>query len=155
MTNCLLTNDVGMVSYLYCRKKEKKRKRGGGRKIKAYAFKPGWQGLIEIEDTQKAKEDFVGGSLEEIKITDGFIAICNENAFIENLETTAVLLGEGDATDEAFDTRGINFVVQGACFVCRCDNDGIFIPITDEDVRVIKHYLKAVGRICDGAVQIE
>lgn len=111
--------------------------------------------MIEIEDTQKAKEDFVGGPLKEIKITDGFIAICNENAFIENLETTAVLLGEGDTTDEAFDTRGINFVVQGVCFVCRSTDVGNLISITEEDVDVIKHYLKAVGRICDGAVQIE
>lgn len=93
--------------------------------------------------------------MEEIKITEGFIAIYNENAFIENLETTAALLGEGEEDDEAIDTRGINYVMQGIFFVCRSDDDGKPVSVVDEDVRVIRHYLKAVGPICDGVVQIE
>ena len=114
--------------------------------LKVYAFKVGWNGIMEIENTQKAIKDFVGGPLEEVKITDGFIAICNENAFVENLETTAALLGEGEG--EAFDERGLS-ILQGNFLVCRSDGDGSPLSITDEDVELIKHYLKPIGRIGD------
>ena len=125
----------------------------GDKIFKAYAFKTtGWNGIMEIEDTQKAIKDFVGGPLEEVKITDGFIAICNENAFVENLETTAALLGEGEG--EAFDERGLS-ILQGNFLVCRSDGDGSPLSITDEDVKLIKHYLKPIGRIGDGVITVE
>ena len=126
---------------------------GGERTIKVYAFQTEGQGILEIEDSQEAKQEFVGGPLEEIPITDGFVAVCNENAFIENLEITAILLGEGDG--EAFDMRGINHVIQGPFLVCRSDETGRLASITEEDVGTIRHYLKQAGRIRDGVIQIE
>lgn len=125
--------------------------KGGDEILKVYAFKVGWNGIMEIEDTQKTIKDFVGGPLEEIKITDGFIAIRNENAFIEDLETTAALLGEGEG--EAFDERGL-YILQGSFLVCRSDDDGNHLSITDEDVEIIGHYLKPVDRMGDSIVTV-
>lgn len=127
--------------------------KGGDGILKVYAYKTGWNGILEIEDTQKAIKDFVGGPLEEIKIADGFIAICNEDAFIENLPNTAMFLGEGDG--EAMDERGINYVMQGNFLVCRCsEGDGKHLSITDEDVKLIRHYLKPVDRMGESVMTV-
>ena len=107
---------------------------------------------MEIEDTQDSIKNFVGGPLEEIKITDGFIAICNEDAFIENLPNTAMFLGEGDG--EAMDERGINYVMQGNFLVCRSEGGGNHLSITDEDVEMIRHYLKPVDGMGDSVITV-
>ena len=128
--------------------------RGGDNDLKVYWFRKNWQGITEIKDSEQVIRDFVGGPLEEFRLTDDkFLVICNEEAFIRNLDLRAIELGEGDG--DAMDLRGIQHVIQGDFLVCRVDSDGKAVSILDEDAETIKHYLKAVDYVHDGVVVSE
>lgn len=101
----------------------------------------------------KAEQEFVGGHIEAYPVTDYFILICNADGVNNDFEPRAVVLGAGES--EAVDLRGIRQVIHGDCFVCRFDGKEGFESIKNEDIEVIKHYVKRVVSITDSVIEIE
>lgn len=87
---------------------------------------------MEIEDSLKAKQKFVGGYIEKTALTDRIDLICNEDGHRLNLTPRVIFLENGKA---------INVIILGDCFVCRHDGRGKFASIKREDEKIIKERL--------------
>lgn len=124
-----------------------------GIKVKVYGFKNGKQGIMEIENTLKAEQSFVGGLIDVYAITDNLDIVLNDEGLINGLEPRAVVLGEG--TDEAKKQRKIKEIIHGDCFVCRHDEEGNFISIREEDVETVRYFVKSIISIYDNVIIVE
>lgn len=127
--------------------------RGGGVTIKVYGFKKSEQGIMEVENSLKAEQEFVDGRIATYPVTDVLILIHNDDGLNDGLEPRAVVLEEGEG--EAIDQRDLREIIHGDCFVCRFDGCDGFESIKDSDVETIKHHVKKVERICDSVLEIE
>lgn len=127
--------------------------RKGDMAIKVYGLKKHEQGIMEVENSLEAGQAFVGGLIEVYPVTDNLDLVCNDEGLINGLEPRAVVLGEGD--DGMISMRGVREVIHGDCFVCRSNDEGDFVSIKDEDIKTIRHYVKAVILVRDGVIQIE
>lgn len=122
-------------------------------KIKVYGFKQDEQGIMEVENSLKAEQKFVGGRITTYPVTDDLILICNDDGIVDGLKERVVVLGNG--TGETIDQRGIRQIIHGNCFICRFDGCDGFESIKDSDVETIKHHVKKVAKICDSVIEIE
>lgn len=107
---------------------------------------------MEIENSLKAEQEFVGGRIEVYPINDDFILICNEDGLNDALEPRAVVLEEGEG--EAIDQRGLREIIHGDCFVCRFDGIDGFESVKDEDIETIRHYVKIVTSVTGSVIEI-
>ena len=108
---------------------------------------------MEIENCLKAEQEFVGGRIATYPVTDDLILIHNDDGYNDGLEARAVVLEGGEG--EAIDMRDIRQIIHGDCFICRFDGVDGFASIKNNDVEVIKHYVKKVTRVCDSVIEIE
>lgn len=121
--------------------------------IKVYGFAENEQGIMDVENNLKAEQEFVGGRIATYPVTDDLILIHNDDGFNDGLEPKAVVLGKGEG--EAIDQRGIREIIYGNCFVCRFDGVDGFESIRDNDVKLIKHLVKKVAKVCGSVIEIE
>ena len=124
-----------------------------GIKVKVYGFKNEQQGIIEIEDSLRAEQAFVGGLIDVYSITNALDLVCNDEGLINGLEPKVVVLDKD--TDGAKKQRKIKEIIHGDCFICRHDEEGNFLSIREEDVSTIRHFVKAVVLVYDGVIIIE
>lgn len=122
-------------------------------KVKVYGFKNEQQGIIEIENSLKAEQAFVGGLIDVYAIIDNLDLVLNDEGLINGLEPRAVVLGED--TDEAKKQRKIKEIIHGDCFVCRHDEDGNFVSIEEGDVKTIRHFVKSIISIYNNVIIVE
>ena len=127
--------------------------RGGDFKIKVYGFKENGQGVMDVGNDLKSEQEFVGGRIATYPVNDELILIHNDDGINDGLKPRAVVLGEGEG--DAIDLRGIREVIHGDCFVCRFDGCDGFAPIKNGDVKIIKHHVKKVARVCGSVIEIE
>lgn len=93
-----------------------------------------YQGYIgELENTLKAEQEFVGGSIEVIRLTDNTLAVFNEEGKILGLPFNRFLL---DKRHEVFD------VIMGNIFCCGVDEEGNFCDIDERDIPTIVDRLR-------------
>lgn len=124
-----------------------------GIKVKVYGFKNEQQGIIEIEDSLRAEQAFVGGLIDVYAITDNLDIVFNDEGLIDGLEAKEVVLDED--TDGAKRQRKIKEIIHGDCFVCRHDEEGNFLSIEDGDVETIRHFVKSIISVYAGVIIIE
>ena len=110
---------------------------------------------MEIENSLEAEQDFVGDLIDVYPLTDELDLVCNDNGWIDGLEARVLVLGEGEEDEGEVGKREIRTIIPGDCFVCRFDEEGNFVSINDEDVKVIKHYAKKVLEIKNGVIVVE
>jgi len=82
--------------------------------MKVYGYTKDKQGIMEIENSLKAEQAFVGGLIECTALTEEIDLICNEA--IPESET----------------------IIAGDCFICRHDRRGNFQSIREEDIPLIE-----------------
>ena len=96
--------------------------------MKAYTFKEDFAGIMEVRNTLHSLQEFVGGLIEVISLTEELDLICNDEGKINGLPPTAAWL---DHDDQLLD------VICGDCLVCRHDGEGGFASIKESDLPVI------------------
>lgn len=105
-----------------------------------YGFRKQGPGVMEIENSLEAKQDFVGGRVDVYAVTDYLDLVFNDAGLINGLEARAAVLGDGKRINE----REILTVIYGDCFVCRNDGKGGFESIEESDIRTIRNHVKEV-----------
>lgn len=90
--------------------------------------------LVPIENTLKAKQDFVKGSIQTVYIED-IVIICNEEGKNLLLPPNRVLV---DETGEPLD------IIYGNMLAVRHNDSGEFTSIKPDDISTINKYLKPV-----------
>lgn len=91
--------------------------------------------LEEIDNTLEAKQKFVGGYIEVIRITDDIDIVLNDEGKLDGLPYNRVWK---DKHGNIFD------ILVGNVLACRHDNDGNFTSILDSDIPVIFEKLPAI-----------
>jgi hypothetical protein len=109
-------------------------KRIGANDMRVYGFTEQEVGFMEIENSLKAEQKFVGGLIELIGLTEELDLICNDEGKINGLPPQAAWLDNGELVD----------IICGNCFVCRHDDEGNFTDIMESDEERIRELLKAV-----------
>ena len=102
--------------------------------MKVYGFTEETVGVMEIENSLKAEQDFVGGYIEVYCIGNNLDLVCNDEGKINGLEFRVAHI-----VDEK-----IIEAIAGDCFVCRHNDEGEFVSIEDDDIDYIKENLKSV-----------
>lgn len=102
--------------------------------MKVYGFTEETVGVMEVENSLKAEQDFVGGHIEVYCIGNHLDVVCNDEGKINGLEYRVAHIEDGSIVE----------IIAGDCFVCRHNDEGEFISIKDEDVEYIKEKLKPV-----------
>ena len=110
------------------------KKFGGNVDMRVYGFTEMKQGIMEVENSLKAEQAFVGGYIEVYCISDKLDVVCNDEGKINGLELRVAHIED----------KRILEVIAGDCFVCRHNDEGEFVSIEDEDLEVIKEKLKPV-----------
>ena len=94
--------------------------------MKVIAYKVGQEPqVIELENDLKEMQDFVGGYIEAIPVTDELILVCNEEGKYLDLPTNRQVY--------MMDRPVLRDVICGNFFVCR-DNEEDFADIHDGDI---------------------
>lgn len=101
--------------------------------MKAYGFREGIEGLIEIENTKEAFEQFVGGELEKTYITDELILFADLKCE-DDYKARVVWVEENK----------VKYVFFGNCLVSRYDENEYLFDITDSDINIIQEKLKPI-----------
>ncbi len=100
--------------------------------MKVYGFTSKAEGIMEVGNSLKPMQEFVGGLIEVIGLTPELDLVCNDEGKINNMPPTAAWL---DHNSRMLD------VICGSCFVCRHDDKGNFTSIWDEDVEIINRIM--------------
>jgi hypothetical protein len=103
--------------------------------MKVYGFTEKAVGFMEVENSLKAEQSFVGGYIEVIGLTDELDLVCNDEGKINQMEPRAAWMYKGELVD----------IICGDCFVCRHNDEGEFVSIEDSDKDIIKRSLLAVA----------
>ena len=74
--------------------------------MKVYGYTKDKQGIMEIENSLKAEQAFVGGLIECTALTEEIDLICNEEGWLIGLEPR-VAIPESET------------IIAGDCFICR------------------------------------
>ena len=90
--------------------------------------------IEEIENTLEAKQAFVGGTIQCVRLTDEIDLICNDEGKLINLPINRVWLYEGRVLD----------LLCGNLLACRHDSEGNFTSILESDIPVILEQCKAL-----------
>ena len=106
--------------------------------MKAYGFGSKGNGTFEIEDTLENLQEYVGGYIEVIGITENIDLVCNDEGKLMGLDITAALINDDGEVVE---------IIAGDCFLVRNNGEGEFESIKDEDADIIKRYVKKVTGI--------
>ena len=93
--------------------------------MKVYGYTKDKQGIMEIENSLKAEQAFVGGLIECTALTEEIDLICNEEGWLIGLEPR-VAITESET------------IIAGDCFICRHDRRGNFQSIREEDIPLIE-----------------
>lgn len=88
--------------------------------------------FIEIDDSLRSMQNFVGGLIEKVGLTPHIDLICNEEGLINGSEPRVMLTEDGQFQ---------NCIIMGDCFVCRHDGKGNFESIKETDLPIIKNRL--------------
>lgn len=102
--------------------------------MKVYGFTEEAVGIMEVENSLEAEQEFVGGYIEVYCIGNKLDVVCNDEGKINGLEYRVAHIEDGSIVE----------VIAGDCFVCRHNDEGEFVSIKDEDVEYIKEKLKPV-----------
>ncbi len=83
----------------------------------------------EVTDNLEIYREIVGGNIECLTLSNGLIIICNEEGKLLGLPVNKVQLEEvsycfGDC-------------IHGNYFLARCDEEGEFISVTQEDIDML------------------
>ena len=105
--------------------------------MKVYGFTENKNGVMEIGESLKAEQEFVGGHIEVYCIGNHLDVVCNDEGKINGLELRVAHIEDNRILE----------VIAGDCFVCRHNDDGEFESIKDEDIEYIKEKLKPVFNI--------
>lgn len=93
--------------------------------------------LVEIENSLKAKQDYVDGLIQVLTIEDIDI-ICNDEGKLMGLLPNRALFDEsGEVVD----------VFCGSILAVRHNDEGEFTSIHPEDIQIINKYLKPLIRV--------
>ena len=96
-----------------------------GSSMKVYGYTKDKQGIMEIENSLKAEQAFVGGLIECTALTEEIDLICNDEGWLIGLEPR-VAIPESET------------IIAGDCFICRHDRRGNFQSIREEDIPLIE-----------------
>ena len=100
--------------------------------LKIYGFKADEKGFMEIPDTLRAMQDFVGGYIEHVSLPNGLDLIVNDEGLINGSEPR---LAYYDDNDEFV------YLYCGDCYFCRHkDEDFTSIEETDKEW-IEKHFI--------------
>jgi hypothetical protein len=102
--------------------------------MRVYGFTEKAVGFMEVENSLKAEQHFVGGHIEVLGLTDELDLVCNDEGKICQMEPRAVWIYRGELVE----------IICGDFFVCRHNDEGEFVSIEDRDEAVIKRFLLAV-----------
>lgn len=83
--------------------------------------------MTEIENTLDDMQEFVGGYIEIINITDKILLVCNEEGKMRRLQPTAFIVKNQQAQD----------VIVGKFFLCREDGEDM-VSIHESDIEDFK-----------------
>lgn len=93
--------------------------------------------LVEIENSLKTKQDYVGGLIQVLTIEDIDI-ICNDEGKLMGLLPNRALLDESGEIIDIF---------VGNILAVRHNEEGEFTSILSDDIRTINKYLKPLFRV--------
>lgn len=113
--------------------------------MKVYGFMEKENGIMEIENSLEAEQEFVGGLIEAVAITPELDLVCNEEGKFNGMNPIAAWI----------DGEQILDLIHGNFFICRWDDEGRFVSIKDSDVDIIKEKLKPVIMKFDNRVIIQ
>ena len=106
--------------------------------MKVYGFKENEQGIeegiMEVENTLKALQEFVGGCIEVYPIGDDLLVVLNEEGKFNGMKPVAAYVEDEDKIVDIF---------FGNVLVCRSKKEE-FTDIKDSDVKVIKSKIKRI-----------
>lgn len=101
--------------------------------------------IEEIDDTLEAKQEFVGGIIQCISLTDEIDIILNDEGKLMGLPFNRVWRDKnGNILD----------ILVGNIFACRHDYDGNFTSILEDDIPVVLENLPAIMGAIDRNVFI-
>ena len=83
--------------------------------------------MTEIENTLEAMQEFVGGYIEVINITDKILLVCNEEGKLRGLLPTAFIVRNQEPKD----------IIAGKFFLCREDGEDM-VSIQESDIADFK-----------------
>ena len=89
--------------------------------------------FIQIDNDLKSYQKLVDGWLESIYINDEMVVFCNEEGKLRGLASNKLLYSDDGVLLD---------VLVGNLFVCRVDENGDFADIKDEDLELIRRYVK-------------
>ncbi len=75
--------------------------------------------VITIENKIETMQGIVGGWLEEVRVNDRMVLMCNEEGRLKNLPPNVVVQGH---------------LIVGDCFLCRVNEAGEMVDLHDVDV---------------------
>ena len=121
-----------------------------------------YQGYVAgIANSLKAIQEFVGGPIQAINIEHGIVAICNDDGKCDKLLPNRVWFGDTKAVSDIaikdskkcddvvtmylLDNDKAIYTIVGNILVVRCDGEGNFTSIQEEDIPVIEGLLLPVG----------
>lgn len=100
--------------------------------MKVYGYTETKEGMMEIENTLKAMQQFVGGLIDVVGITPNIDLVIDDEGLLDGSTPRVLMLDPPN-------------LIMGNCFVCRHDRAGNFKDIKDEDVPIIRKKLKHIG----------
>ena len=95
----------------------------------------------EIDNTLEAKQKYVNGHIEVIRLTNEIDVVLNEESKIRGMNVNRAWIEDGKVID----------LLPGNLLCIRHDEEGNFTPILREDESTILKYLKPVtmlGKVC-------
>lgn len=106
--------------------------------MRVYGFKENEQGIeqgiMEVENTLKALQEFVGGYIEVYPIGGDLLVVLNEEGKFNGMKPVAAYMEDEDKIVDIF---------YGNVLVCRSKNEE-FTDIKDSDIEVIKSKIKKI-----------
>jgi hypothetical protein len=89
--------------------------------------------FIEVDNDLKSYQRLVDGWIESVGLSDEVVLLCNEEGKLRGLASNKLLYSDDGVLLD---------VLVGNLFVCRVDEEGDFADIKDEDLELIRKYVK-------------
>lgn len=103
-----------------------------------------YQGRIEeLENTLKAEQEYVGGLITVVGLTNEIDIVANDEGKLEHLPPNRIWRG---------DKGNILDMFVGNIYACRYDDEGNFTSIHEDDIPVIIEKLPAIQSIINNTV---
>lgn len=100
--------------------------------LRIYGFDSDCDGFDTIDGSLKSMQEYVGGLITVVRLTDDIDLVANDEGILLQLEPRVGLL----------DSKGrIADIIVGDCFLCRHDDNGNFTDINKSDLPFIKKNL--------------